>query len=198
MLDVNYLEHLASSFVFQNFLAEQEPKSYFEIIYGKELHLQPVVLSDKIKKKMRFGMIANNLVFNYLDYLLWCRDRHKAEVVKRFEFTFRSSVEHFYPQHPMDGYRTLPDTSLHTFGNLSLISHSKNSRLSNFQPKQKQEHFEASLERNEIDSLKLLAMIELMKNNNQWGEEEIASHEAEMLAVLSSVDGSDSVLREVL
>jgi len=41
-------------------------------------------------------------------------------------------------------------------------------------------------------------MIELMKKNNQWGEEEIATHEAEMLAVLSSVDGSDSVLREVL
>ncbi len=124
---LGYLEHLASAFVFQNFLAEQEPKSYFEIIYGKEAPLQPVVLSDKTQKKMRFGMIANNLVFNYLDYLLWCRDRNKAEVVKRFEFTFRSSVEHFYPQHPMDGFRTLPDTSLHSFGNLSLISHSKNS-----------------------------------------------------------------------
>ncbi|MHC2597004.1 DUF262 domain-containing protein [Enterobacter hormaechei] len=195
---LGYLEHLASSFVFQNFLAEQEPKSYFEIIYGKELHLQPVVLSDKIKKKMRFGMIANNLIFNYLDYLLWCRDRNKTEVVKRFEFTFRSSVEHFYPQHPMDSYKTLPDTSLHSFGNLCLISHSKNSRLSNFQPKQKQEHFEASLERNEIDSLKLLAMVELMKKNNKWGEEEIATHEAEMLAVLSSAGGSDSVFREVL
>ncbi|ART01138.1 DUF262 domain-containing HNH endonuclease family protein [Klebsiella pneumoniae] len=193
---LGYLEHLASAFVFQNFLAEQEPKSYFEIIYGKEAPLQPVVLSDKTQKKMRFGMIANNLVFNYLDYLLWCRDRNKAEVVKRFEFTFRSSVEHFYPQHPMDGFRTLPDTSLHSFGNLSLISHSKNSRLSNFQPKQKQEYFEANLERNEIDSLKLLAMMELMKKNNQWGEEEIATHEAEMLAVLTS--GSDSVFREVL
>jgi len=193
---LGYLEHLASAFVFQNFLAEQEPTSYFEIIYGKEAPLQPVVLSDKTQKKMRFGMIANNLVFNYLDYLLWCRDRNKAEVVKRFEFTFRSSVEHFYPQHPMDGFRTLPDTSLHSFGNLSLISHSKNSRLSNFQPKQKQEYFEASLERNEIDSLKLLAMMELMKKNNQWGEEEIATHEAEMLEVLTS--GSDSVFREVL
>lgn len=193
---LGYLEHLASAFVFQNFLAEQEPKSYFEIIYGKGAPLQPVVLSDKTQKKMRFGMIANNLVFNYLDYLLWCRDRNKAEVVKRFEFTFRSSVEHFYPQHPMDGFRTLPDSSLHSFGNLSLISHSKNSRLSNFQPKQKQEYFEASLEHNEIDSLKLLAMMELMKKNNQWGEEEIATHEAEMLAVLTS--GSDSVFREVL
>ncbi|HDR8740032.1 TPA: DUF262 domain-containing protein [Escherichia coli] len=195
---LEYLEHLASAFVFQNFLAEQEPKSYFEIIYGKEVHLQPAVLPDKIQKKMRFGVIANNLVFNYLDYLLWCRDRNKAEIVKRFEFTFRSSVEHFYPQHPMDGFRTLPDTSLHSFGNLSLISHSKNSRLSNFQPKQKQEYFEASLEHNEIDSLKLLAMIELMKKNNQWGEEEIATHEAEMLAVLTSAGGSDSVFREVL
>ena len=195
---LEYLEHLASAFVFQNFLSEETPKSYFEIIYGNKSHIQPVELSDQIQKKMRFGTIANNLVFNYLDYLLWCRDRHKAEVVKRFEFTFRSSVEHFYPQHPMDGYRTLPDTSLHTFGNLSLISHSKNSRLSNFQPKQKQEHFEASLERNEIDSLKLLAMIELMKKNNQWGEEEIATHEAEMLAVLTSAGGSDSVFREVL
>jgi hypothetical protein len=68
----------------------------------------------------------------------------------------------------MDSYRTLPDTSLRLRQPL-LISHSKNSRLSNFQPKQKQEHFEASLERNEIDSLKLLAMIELMKKNNQWG-----------------------------
>ncbi|WP_406902851.1 DUF262 domain-containing protein [Serratia marcescens] len=195
---LGYLEYLASAFVFQNFLAEQEPKSYFEIIYGNESHIQPVVLSGQIQKKMRFGTIANNLVFNYLDYLLWCRDRNKAEIAKRFEFTFRSSVEHFYPQHPMDGYRTLPDTSLHTFGNLSLISHSKNSRLSNFQPKQKQEHFEASLERNEIDSLKLLAMIELMKKNNQWGEEEIATHEAEMLAVLTSAGGSDSVFKEVL
>ncbi|MFB3017455.1 DUF262 domain-containing protein [Klebsiella pneumoniae] len=195
---LGYLEYLASAFVFQNFLAEQEPKSYFEIIYGKEAPLQPLVLSDKTQKKMRFGMIANNLVFNYLDYLLWCRDRNKAEVVKRFEFTFRSSVEHFYPQHPMDSYKTLPDVSLHSFGNLCLISHSKNSRLSNFQPKQKQEHFETSLERNEIDSLKLLAMVELMKKNNQWGEEEIATHEAEMLAVLTSAGGSDSVFREVL
>ncbi|MDM3367779.1 DUF262 domain-containing HNH endonuclease family protein [Citrobacter sp. Cb008] len=195
---LEYLEHLASAFVFQNFLAEETPKSYFEIIYGNESHIQPVVLPDQIQKKMRFGTIANNLVFNYLDYLLWCRDRNKAEIVKRFEFTFRSSVEHFYPQHPMDGYRTLPDTSLHTFGNLSLISHSKNSRLSNFQPKQKQEHFEASLERNEIDSLKLLAMIELMKKNNQWGEEEIVTHEAEMLAVLTGAGGMDSVFKEVL
>lgn len=195
---LEYLEHLASAFVFQNFLAEETPKSYFEIIYSNESHIQPVVLSDQIQKKMRFGTIANNLVFNYLDYLLWCRDRNKAEIVKRFEFTFRSSVEHFYPQHPMDGYRTLPDTSLHTFGNLSLISHSKNSRLSNFQPKQKQEHFEASLEHNEIDSLKLLAMIELMKKNNQWGEEEIVTHEAEMLAVLTGAGGMDSVFKEVL
>ena len=41
-------------------------------------------------------------------------------------------------------------------------------------------------------------MIELMKKNNQWGEEEIATHEAEMLAVLTSAGGSDSEFREML
>ena len=41
-------------------------------------------------------------------------------------------------------------------------------------------------------------MIELMKKNNQWGEEEIATHETEMLAVLTGAGGMDSVFKEVL
>ncbi|MBR7326109.1 HNH endonuclease, partial [Klebsiella pneumoniae] len=88
-------------------------------------------------------------------------DRNSDKVAGSFEFTFRSSVEHFSPQHPMDGYKPVEQSALHSFGNLCLISHSKNSRLSNFQPQQKQEHFEASLANNQTDSLKLLAMIRL-------------------------------------
>lgn len=67
-----------------------------------------------------------------------------------------------------------------------LISHSKNSRLSNFQPQQKQEHFEASLANNQTDSLKLLAMIRLMKDKGRWLEDEIAVHQQDMLQVLLS------------
>lgn len=86
----------------------------------------------------------------------------------------------------MDGYKLVEQSALHSFGNLCLISHSKNSRLSNFQPQQKQEHFEASLANNQIDSLKLLAMVRLMKEKGRWQETEIEEHQEQMLAVLAA------------
>ena len=139
-----------------------------------------------IKTRLRFGHIENNFVFNFLDYLLWVRDRNRDKVAYSFDFTFRSSVEHFAPQHPIHKAHKVSEKSLHSFGNLCLISHSKNSRLSNFQPQQKQEHFEASLANNQIDSLKLLAMIRLMKEKGRWQETEIAEHQEQMLAVLAA------------
>ena len=71
------------------------------------------------------------------------------------------------------------------FCTLCLISHSKNSRLSNLQPQQKREHFEASIVRKEIDSLKLLAMIELMKRNSRWSKSEIICHSTEIVELLA-------------
>ncbi|MDD5462728.1 MAG: DUF1524 domain-containing protein [Methylococcales bacterium] len=100
--------------------------------------------------RLRFGHIENNFVFNYLDYLLWLERKDQHPVVKEFEFTFRSSVEHFYPQHPMEGHPVLESEALHEFGNLCLISHSKNSRLSNFPPKAKMAHFAQALQRNPL------------------------------------------------
>lgn len=184
-----YLQTMARRFVFQRFLAMGEGASYYQMLYG-DAALLPGIRCDEswrraIAAKLLFRKIENNFVFNFLDYLLWGKERAKDEVTRRFEFTFRSSVEHFSPQHPMDGYEPVKKGSLHAFGNLCLISHSKNSRLSNFQPKQKLEHFEVSLARSEIDSLKLYAMIQLMKKNNRWAEEEIAQHQEQMLDVLA-------------
>ncbi|WP_308921938.1 DUF1524 domain-containing protein [Janthinobacterium sp. J1-1] len=78
----------------------------------------------------------------------------------------------------------MSDATLHAFGNLCLISHSKNSRLSNYQPKQKYEHFEAGIKHHQIDSLKLLSMLNLMKKNDRWTEDEAVEHEKEMLDLL--------------
>ncbi|MBZ9224462.1 hypothetical protein H5U71_24135, partial [Escherichia coli] len=47
-------------------------------------------------------------------------------------------------------------------------------------------HFEASLANNQTDSLKLLAMIRLMKDKGRWLEDEIAEHQQDMLQVLLS------------
>lgn len=184
-----YLENMARRFVFMRFLAQDEAASYYNMIFGDD-DVLPEIICDKrwsqaINAKLRFGTIENNFVFNYLDYLLWKKQNTSNDIARRFEFTFRSSVEHFYPQHPIDGHPRMDEDQLHAFGNLCLISHSKNSRLSNFQPQQKREHFEASLARKEIDSLKLLEMLELMKRNKQWGEEEIISHGKEMVALLA-------------
>ncbi len=185
---LGYMEQLARRFVFLRFLSlEEVPRTYYDMTYGDDSMLALPSLDDEWRKKVRpklcFGNIENNFVFNFFDYLLWCQD--KDETTKRFEFTFRSSVEHFSPQHPMDGYTPIPKTSLDAFGNLCLISHSKNSRLSNFQPKQKQEHFQANLSKNQIDSLKLLAMLDMMKCNDCWSENEIHLHEEKMLQLLA-------------
>ncbi|MBL8508532.1 MAG: HNH endonuclease [Chitinimonas sp.] len=184
-----YLESQARRFVFQRFLSPSGGASYYQMLYGDNSLLPGVEVDEHwhelIKTKLRFGHIENNFVFNFLDYLLWVRDRSSDKVVGSFEFTFRSSVEHFSPQHPMDGYKTVEESALHSFGNLCLISHSKNSRLSNFQPTQKQEHFKASLANNQIDSLKLLSMIRLMEKEGHWRESEIAAHQVEMLKVLA-------------
>lgn len=187
---LNYLETQARRFVFHRFLTRGEGATYYQIIYGDHSLLPNIIVDEgwyqDIKSKLRFGNIENNFVFNFLDYLLWVRDRYRDNVAGRFEFTFRSSVEHLSPQHPMDGYDPIDLDALHSFGNLCLISHSKNSRLSNFQPQQKREHFEASLANNQIDSLKLLAMIRLMQQHGRWRETEILEHQREMLELLAT------------
>lgn len=187
---LTYLESQARRFVFLRFLAPGEGASYYQMLYCDHDPLPDIEVNEswykEIESQLRFGEIENNFVFNFLDYLLWVKNRDIDKVAGSFEFTFRSSVEHFSPQHPMDGYDPIGGNALHSFGNLCLISHSKNSRLSNFQPQQKREHFEASLANNQIDSLKLLSMIRLMKKNGGWREPEIATHQVEMLEVLAA------------
>jgi hypothetical protein len=181
-LYLSYLEQQAKTFVFNRFLSEGDGSEYYDIIYSPKTETIKVPILPN--SKMHYGEIKNNFLFNYLDYLLWCRDKEVDIVINEFEFTFRSSVEHFNPQHPMDGFDPLPDNSLHAFGNLCLISHSKNSRLSNFQPAAKLEHFALNIKNKQIDSLKLYSMLNLFKKNTQWSAEEIDIHEKEMISVL--------------
>jgi hypothetical protein len=189
---LNYLESQAQRFVFKRFLAVAS-QDYYPMIYrAHESDALPDDIITDLATKLRYGMINNNFVFNYLDYLLWQQGDKTDPIINNFEFTFRSSVEHFYPQHPMDGHTKLDESVLHRFGNLCLISHSKNSRLSNLQPSAKQEHFAASLSHNQIDSLKLYSMLNMLKtskdssNNIRWGEAQIIEHEQQMLTVLQS------------
>lgn len=74
--------------------------------------------------------------------------------------------------------------SLHKFGNLCLISHSKNSRLNNFPPEAKRAHFSANIKNNSIDSLKLYKIIKITVEDDEWSVDQIEKHNQEMLAIL--------------
>ncbi|MBK3867571.1 DUF262 domain-containing protein [Pseudomonas stutzeri] len=172
------MESVAKAFVFDRFLAAEAGLEYFAMIYGNNGVCQTCredVTAETLMPRLRFGNIENNLVFNFLDYLLWL-EHGKSEPVKSYEFTFRSSVEHYYPQKPLPGIEPLAEDDLHSFGNLCLISHEKNSRLSNFTPEQKK----AFYLKNTLDSVKQ----HLMMQPETWDVPAICEHHQQMIDVL--------------
>ena len=176
-----HLESVAKAFLFDRLLAPDEGKDYFEIIVTNKGACQvdeDDVSNDDLDEKLSFGQVEN-LVFNYLDYLLWVKNENlpkKNKKISNYEFTFRSSVEHYYPQNPMPGHDILPAENIHSFGNLCLISHSKNSRLSNFMPEAKKEYYK----NNTIDSIKQSLMMEFEK----WNVDSIKEHNDKMREIL--------------
>ncbi|WP_020394620.1 DUF262 domain-containing protein [Thiolinea disciformis] len=180
----HYLQHLestAKSFILDRFLAINK-SNYFTIIYTNQCKPQGTfnqIPDEQLRYSLSFGNIENNLIFNYLDYLLWCESSNTSDAkIRNYHFTFRSSVEHYYPQHPLAGSKILASADLNSFGNLCLISHEKNSRLSNFMPTAKKEYYQT----NSIDSIKQ----HLMMQAPTWDEESIEQHYQKMLSVLQA------------
>lgn len=119
------------------------------------------------------GTAVPNFIFNLLDYKLWEKEKGEAKY-KDFEFTYRDSVEHFYPQNPIGGK---PVENVDSFGNLCLITSDMNSRLNNLLPSAKRDIWNASKSQ---PSIKLSKMLETEK----WDEEAIEMHKKKMLNVL--------------
>jgi hypothetical protein len=204
-----YLEELAKAFLYDRFLAK-EAKGYFEIIYT---NYSVSKNTDIDEVKLNQGTAVENFIFNYLDYLLWQDYRtakktyfkekfkgdnetlinDKDKKIANFEYTFRSSVEHYYPQHPIEGNISIALTDddrkqnkidwLNNFGNLCLISSSKNSRLSNYMPKAKKDHYENNPT---IDSIKQRIMMEYESWDIEGGNNinEIEEHGEKMKDIL--------------
>lgn len=178
---VAYLQHMesvAKAFVFDRFLAPDVGTDYIDIIYknGGICQTKHLCLTgNALQPRLTYECIANNLVFNFLDYLLWVQHR-TSEPIKSYEFTFRSSVEHYYPQNPSGSNKKLEPQALNSFGNLCLISHEKNSRLSNRLPEEKKGFYQE----NSPDSVKQYLMMQF----EPWDEKAIDEHGKAMVAVL--------------
>ena len=165
---VEYMEGLGKAYMLDRFLAENitTDSFYYDLIFNKKGRY-----TGNIPSELTFPTFTEHIdffIFNYIDYCLW-----KEGNCPDFEFTSRSSIEHFYPQHPMDNFPTMDNEHLHNIGNLCLISASKNSKLSNYQPLAKTEHYHKS----KIDSVKQKIMMDVVnKNKNKeqpWWIEDV-------------------------
>lgn len=173
-----YLKQMCNAFFFERFVSDT-PKDYFEIIYLNNCELSssnPQIRTDKLHD----GTGVENFIFNRLDYLLWKKEHTSLtpEIIKTFQFSFRTSVEHYYPQNPLGNQRKLASNDLNHFGNLCLISRSKNSKLNNYMPTAKKEHYA----NNPVsESLKQRIMMNVKEN---WDEAAIHEHGEEMIEIL--------------
>lgn len=150
---------------------------------------------DMLKSEnFRMGTSTPHIVFNYLDYLLWEDAKGKRQFMtdggwlKPFNFAYRNSVEHWYPQHPEgleawdvrdEGGRRAVDQ----FGNLCVVQPSENSKFSNLRPKAKKDQYlERTISKGSL-KLRLMANQTVDANEIQW-KQQCTSHGKEMLAIL--------------
>lgn len=192
----DYLKKLARRFVYDRYLSS-DPQEYYAIIYNK-----PELYNNQINDwLLAYGEIRNNLVFNYLDYVLWSsssneifpnngfEDGYSKESYKvareNFVFTFRSSVEHYYSQNPNPetGEKVIDKGSLNCFGNLCLVTHEQNSSLSNNGTKAKKERYYAKhVNYKKPDSMKQY----LMMSYSEWSPGSIEDHDRKMYNLLKN------------
>lgn len=180
---ITYLEALSDAFYYDR-IREKE-LDYYDIVFGNNGR---AVNNDIEQEFLHRGTKVQNFIFNRLDYLIWKsivvneEDYFEIGNVNRFEFSFRSSVEHYYPQNPKTGaeLKILQPGMVDHFGNLCLISRSKNSELSNYSPRAKAEHYEKL---SIVESLKQQLM---MRQRDSWDQSAIIQHEELMIALLNS------------
>ena len=151
------------------------------------------VLENYCKKKVvdsdyqtRNGFGFERIVFSYLDYLIY-RDGYSydgKEIIpsmqEDWQFQFRSSIEHFHPQHPVEG-ELWEEDDLNGFGNLALITVSGNSKFSNLPPTGKINSWPSIINQ----SLKLKVMEKMTRlGDGKWTEEKSSIHKDEMFNIL--------------
>lgn len=178
---IQYLEGLSDAFYFDRF--GKKEFNYYDIIYkngSKPRQMQ--VRVDLLNQ----GTAVQNFIFNRLDYLIWraikIDDTGEFHIpdIDEFEFTFRSSVEHFYPQNPEPNIPRWPQEQLDKFGNLCLISSRRNSKLGNQLPLAKADHYRQS---ETIESLKQKLML---AQSARWDKSAVRKHQLEMIEILQN------------
>lgn len=157
-----------------------------DVIQLLENYCKNKVADSDYQNKNGFGV--ERIVFSYLDYLIY-RDGYSyegKEIISPFQddwqFLFRSSIEHFQPQHPVEG-ECWEEHDLNGFGNLALITVSGNSKFSNLPPTGKINSYPSIINQ----SLKLKIMEKMTRiGDGKWTEEKANRHKDEMINILKN------------
>lgn len=125
------------------------------------------------------GVNTHHFLFNYLDFLLWRKEKSKYG---DFKFEYRNSVEHWHSQNPenKDGWSR---SVLDSFGNLCLLNASENSKFSNLDPEAKATQYAKNINKGSI-KLRLMRDLTNENNGNGWTVDKCQQHAEEMLATL--------------
>ncbi|MEK6451036.1 MULTISPECIES: DUF262 domain-containing protein [unclassified Myroides] len=183
----NYLEKIAKQLISFRFLNSDKCSKldYHQLIYSPDDVSEDYPKIEYDNSLLNYKAIENNLVFNFLDYVLW-NELDVGDEGVDFEFTFRSSVEHYYPQNPIGGKPLADKNALHSFGNLCLISHQKNSKLNHHLPSAKKNYYSKLNSKNGLayDSLKQYVMM-TEYDADSWDEKSIEDHLKKMIDKLN-------------
>lgn len=165
-------------------------------------------------------------VFNYTDYILWKKyaDELRGEKIKKgsgernqffeelgcsdFEldsfnnFYFsrtRKSLEHYYPQAKSGVDKPITFEDINRFGNFAMIGAEANSSGSNWDPKQKLDHYnDGKTDPVSVASLKFKIMMQICQDNHksmlngdldrskgmEWNVEDMRKHQEKMLDII--------------
>ena len=121
---------------------------------------------------------------------LGCSD-FGQKVFDQFYFSrTRRSLEHYYPQANATGTNgALDQDQINCFGNYAMIGSDANSSGSNWSPKTKLDHYldsSGKISQISVASLKFMIMMQMCKDNEEWGFEEIRKHQERMISILMS------------
>ncbi len=135
-----------------------------------------------------YGTNTPHFIFNFIDYLLWVDkvwNRQNHDINEVFDFTYRNSIEHHYPQALKEKLETRiinkKDIVLNSLGNLFLVGKNANSKLNDRTPLGKAA--DPRFNSNTLSPKRCL-MYKITNDKKDWTEEEIIEHYKLIIAIL--------------
>ena len=183
-------------------------KAYFESKHGA-LSYDTLRMMENKWHKLAMNSLGYGKVSRYwfwkLDYLLWelhQKDKNNKtfdelkleecehEAISNYRFRENISIEHLHPQSKGDGEwgrRDNPDSPMHRFGNLAMMSQSGNSAQSDDGIGTKFGRVTDWIRAGRLESIKMLLMFRLAdKTAEGWTVKKAGEHEEKMINILKS------------